>query len=88
MLLSGLLAGIVYRRAIQRQGPAAGLPKVLMRAATLYTWMPRARLLRDALASRGIPLEWQELPGAHDVDYWNGHIVEYVQFYGAALKAE
>ncbi len=36
MLLSCLLAGIVYRRDIQRQGPAAGLLKVLMRAATLY----------------------------------------------------
>ena len=52
------------------------------------TWLPRARLLRDALAGSDAALEWQEQPGAHDFDYWNGHIVEYVQFYGAALKSE
>ncbi len=52
------------------------------------TWLPRAELLHDTLAKRDVPVEWHELPGAHDFDYWNGHIVEYVQFYGAALKAE
>lgn len=51
-------------------------------------WLPRARLLRDALSGADVKLEWQEQPGAHDFDYWNGHIVEYVQFYGAALKSE
>ncbi len=52
------------------------------------TWLPRARLLRDALAGADAKLEWREQPGAHDFDYWNGHIVDYVRFYGAALKSE
>ena len=51
-------------------------------------WLARARLLRDALAKRGVEAEWQELPGAHDFEYWNSHIPEYVQFYGTALKSE
>ena len=51
-------------------------------------WLPGARLLRETLAKRDAPVEWWEFPGAHDFDYWNGHIVEYVQFYGGALKSE
>ena len=51
------------------------------------TWLPGAQLLRDTLAKRAVPVAWQEFPGAHDFDYWNSHIVDYVQFYGGALKS-
>jgi hypothetical protein len=45
LLLSGLMAGIVYRRAVQRYGLLAGLLKVLKCAATLYALTVTVTLL-------------------------------------------
>ncbi len=65
VLLSGLMAGLVYRRAIQRHGLAAGLIKVLKRAATLYALTVTVTLLFTVFS------EAAGLPWAMDVDLGN-----------------
>jgi hypothetical protein len=57
LLISGLMAGLVYRRAIQRSGLAAGLLKVLRRAATLYALTVTATLLFTVF-SEAAGLSW------------------------------
>ncbi len=65
LLISGLMAGLVYRRAIQRSGLAAGLLKVLRRAATLYALTVTVTLLFTVFS------EAAGLPWAVDVDLSN-----------------
>jgi S-formylglutathione hydrolase FrmB len=51
-------------------------------------WLERADLLHDILQLRGIPHEWQVLPGEHWGGYWSEHIVDYLRFYDRALNPD
>jgi enterochelin esterase-like enzyme len=63
ILTSGLVAGLVYRRLIERNGMGPALLKVLVRAAILY-------LLTVALTLLTLPVsEMLALPWAQGIDY-------------------
>jgi enterochelin esterase-like enzyme len=51
-------------------------------------WMNLNILLHNALLLNDIPHIWQVLPGAHDYNYWRGHVLDYVRFYGSALSTQ
>jgi enterochelin esterase-like enzyme len=51
-------------------------------------WMARTTALHDALTARGLAHQLQILPGGHDYNYWTGHILEYIRFYGHALATK
>jgi enterochelin esterase-like enzyme len=48
-------------------------------------WLPSVDRLRDALASREIPVEWRLWPGTHDSPYWAEHVDDFLRFYGQAF---
>jgi enterochelin esterase-like enzyme len=47
-------------------------------------WIGRAELLHQVLDERRVPHEWVVFPGGHDGTYWQGHIADYLRFYGRA----
>ena len=73
---------------------AQTLPLATLQRATLWLdigsedrWRPRAELLHETLAARGVAHEWHVWPGDHDGDYWLPHVPDYLRYYGRALRS-
>jgi len=45
-------------------------------------------LFENTLIQLGIPHEWHLYPGAHDEQYWQAHVEEYLRWYAGAWPAE
>jgi enterochelin esterase-like enzyme len=72
---------------------ADSLPLATLQRATLWLdvgsedqWRPRVELLHDTLTARGVAHEFHVWPGAHDGDYWQPHVPDYLRYYGRALR--
>lgn len=72
---------------------AQSLPLATLRQATLWLdvgsedpWRPRVELLHDILRERGATHEFHVWPGAHDGEYWQPHVPDYLRYYGRALR--
>jgi enterochelin esterase-like enzyme len=50
-------------------------------------WRPRAELLHQVLAARGVPHAFHVWPGGHDGEYWQPNVPRYLRYYGQALRA-
>lgn len=72
---------------------AQSLPLAVLRGARLWLdvgsedqWRPRVELLHDILTERGVAHEFHIWPGAHDGEYWQPHVPDYLRYYGRALR--
>jgi enterochelin esterase-like enzyme len=72
---------------------AESLPLSTLQSATLWLdvgsedeWRPRVELLHEILAERGVVHEYHVWPGAHDGEYWQPHVPDYLRYYGRALR--
>jgi S-formylglutathione hydrolase FrmB len=54
----------------------APLPALKADIGTSDPFLSGNRAFRDALAARGVTLDYTEYPGAHDWKYWSGHVGE------------
>lgn len=74
---------------------AATLPLATLQRLTIWIdvgsedhlWRPRAELLHQVLAERGVPHAWHVWPGGHDGEYWQPNVPRYLRYYGTALRA-
>lgn len=72
---------------------AQSLPLTSLQNATLWLdvgsedeWRPRVELLHEVLSERGVDHEYHIWPGAHDGEYWQPHVPDYLRYYGRALR--
>ncbi len=49
-------------------------------------WFPIITDFHDQLLSDGIPHEWHVYTGAHTIEYWATHILDYLSFYDNAFR--
>jgi enterochelin esterase-like enzyme len=74
---------------------AATLPLATLQRLTLWIdvgsddtlWRPRAELLHQVLAERGVSHAFHVWPGGHDGEYWQPNVPRYLRYYGQALRA-
>lgn len=49
-------------------------------------WLDRAKELHEILKARKVDHIFQILPGIHNYEYWSTHVIDYLHFYGDALR--
>ena len=64
--------------AKKRSEEGGPLPKIFIACGTEDSLLERNRSLRDCLKACGFELTYTEAPGAHEWDFWNTHIKEFV----------
>jgi S-formylglutathione hydrolase FrmB len=59
-------------RLLRRQPDA--MPALLVDCGVDDPFLVQSRAFRDAMAARGVPVEYAEHPGGHTWDYWRRHV--------------
>ena len=71
---------------LARTAPGIERLKIWIDVGDQDPFLPRALLLHEALAARGISHEWHPRRGGHGEDYWVENLPDYVSFYHRALR--
>jgi putative tributyrin esterase len=71
--------------AARLRSTGAPLPHLFVDSGTEDVYTPQSRAFRDAMRTRGIPLEYREWPGEHTWAYWRAHLGESLTWIGARI---
>ena len=70
---------------LAQDGAGAAGPEIWIDIGDEDPWRWNARAIHFALEARGIPHQFNELPGVHDADYWIGNLKLYLSYYSRTL---
>jgi enterochelin esterase-like enzyme len=61
--------------------PKDSYPRIYMDSGTLDTELKIAAAVELVMNQKAVPHEWHLNEGRHDLDYWQAHVKEYLQWY-------